>query len=78
VQDLYGLKSAGMALRNHLAECMNTMGWNPCRADRDLWMKAETWHDDGVFYWTHMLVYVDDILCMQHDHGTPFTSWMSI
>jgi hypothetical protein len=22
--------------RNHLAECMKHLGWNPCRADRDL------------------------------------------
>jgi hypothetical protein len=48
VRALYGLKSAGPAFRNHLAECMNHLGWHPCRADRDLWMKAETCPDDGV------------------------------
>jgi hypothetical protein len=42
VRALYGLKSAGSALRNHLAKCMKHLGWHPCRADRDLWMKAET------------------------------------
>jgi hypothetical protein len=42
VRALYGLKSAGSAFRNHLAECMKHLGWNPCRTDRDLWMKAET------------------------------------
>jgi hypothetical protein len=36
VRALYGLKSAGAAFINHLAECMNHLGWHPCRADRDL------------------------------------------
>jgi capsid portal protein len=34
VRALYGLHSAGAAFRNHLAECMKHLGWNPCRADR--------------------------------------------
>jgi hypothetical protein len=48
VRALYGLRSAGAAFRNILAECINNLGWNPCRADRELWMKAETRPDDGV------------------------------
>jgi hypothetical protein len=68
---LYGLKSAGVAFRNHLAECMHHLGWHPCRADRDLWMKAETRPDDGVSYWAYMLIYVDDILCVHHNPGSP-------
>jgi hypothetical protein len=51
VRALYGLKSAGADFRNHLAECMKHLGWHPCRADRELWMKAETRPDDGVLYW---------------------------
>jgi hypothetical protein len=54
-----------------LAECMNHLGWNPCRADRDLWMKAETRPDDGVLYWAYIQIYVDDILCVHHDPGAP-------
>jgi hypothetical protein len=42
VRDLYCFKSSGAAFSNHLAECMTHMGWKPCRADRDIWMKAET------------------------------------
>jgi hypothetical protein len=68
---LYGLKSAGPAFRNHLAECMKHLGWHPCRADRDLWMKAETCPDDGFLYWAYILIYVDDILCVHHDPGSP-------
>jgi hypothetical protein len=37
---LYGLKYSGAAFRNQLAECMKHLGWNPCRADWDLCMKA--------------------------------------
>jgi hypothetical protein len=71
VRSLCGFNSAGAVFRNHLEECMKHLGWNPCRADRDLWMKAETRPDDGVLYWAYILIYVDDILCVHHDHGAP-------
>jgi hypothetical protein len=41
VRALYVLNSAGAAFRNQLDECTNHLGWNPCHADRELWMKAE-------------------------------------
>jgi hypothetical protein len=69
VRALYGLKSAGAALRNHLASCMDPLGWKPRLADRDLWMKEETRTDDGVKYWAYILMYVDDILCVHHEPG---------
>jgi hypothetical protein len=62
---------AGAAFMNHLAECMKHLGWNPCRADRDLWMKAETRTDDGVLYWAYILIYVDDTLWVHHEPGAP-------
>jgi hypothetical protein len=71
VRSLYGLKSAGADFRNHLAECMQHLGWHPCRADMELLMKAETRPDDGVLYWAYILIYVDDILCVHHDLGSP-------
>jgi hypothetical protein len=74
VRALYGLKSDGAAFRNNLAECMKHLGWHPCRADRDLWMKAETRPDDGVLYWDYILIYVDEILCVPHDHGAPLAN----
>jgi hypothetical protein len=71
VRALFGLKSAGEAERNHLAECMKYLGWNPCRAGKDLWMKAETRPDDSVLYWAYILIYVEEILCVHHDPGAP-------
>jgi hypothetical protein len=34
-------------------------------------MKAETRPNDGVRYWAYVLIYVDDMLCVHHDPGTP-------
>jgi len=42
VRALYGLKSAGAAFRAHLASFMRQMGHTSCKADPDLWYKAET------------------------------------
>jgi hypothetical protein len=70
VRALYGLKSAGAAFRNHLASCMDHLGWKPCIADRYLWMKEETRPDDDMKYWAYILIYVDGILCVYHDPGT--------
>jgi hypothetical protein len=36
-----------------------------------LWMKAETPSDDGMLYWVYILIYVDALLCVHHDPGTP-------
>ena len=33
---IYGLKSYGAALRNHLEDCMRHMGYKSCMADPDL------------------------------------------
>ncbi len=42
VRALYGLKSAGAAFQAHLASFMRQMGYTSCKADPDLWYKAET------------------------------------
>jgi hypothetical protein len=53
-----------------LAECMKHLGWHPCRAGRDLWVKAETRPDYGLLYWAYILIYVDDIFYVHHDPGS--------
>ena len=67
VRSLYGLKSAGAAFRNHLADCMQHLGWQPCRADQDLWFKPEVRPEDGHKYYAYALLYVDNILVMHHN-----------
>ena len=39
VRALYVLKSAGAAFRSHLARCMESMGYQSCKADTNLWFK---------------------------------------
>ncbi|KAI2495421.1 hypothetical protein MHU86_19096 [Fragilaria crotonensis] len=67
VRALYGLKSAGASFRNHLADCMRHLGWEPCKADHDLWIKPEVRKEDNYRYYAYCLLYVDDILVVHHD-----------
>ncbi len=67
VHALYGLKSAGAAFCAHLASFMHQMGYTSCKADPDLWYKAETRPADNFRYYAYILCYVDDILCVHHD-----------
>ena len=66
VRSLYGLKSAGASFRNHLADCMRSLGYTACLADQDVWYKAET-RPDGFKYYAYVLLYVDDALSIHHD-----------
>ena len=75
---LYGLKSAGAAFCNHLVDCMDIMGYKPCLAGRDLWMKAMARPDNGFKYYVCMLLYVDDVLGINHEGQSPSTSWITI
>ncbi|MGH7974682.1 MAG: reverse transcriptase domain-containing protein, partial [bacterium] len=65
VRALYGLKSSGAAWRAHLAQTLRDMGYIPCLADPDVWMRKCT-KPDGFKYYEYLLVYVDDILCVSH------------
>ena len=38
-----------------------------CDADPNLWMKAEYRPEDKLEYYSYILCYVDDILCIHHD-----------
>ena len=67
VRSLYGLKSAGAAFCAHLASFMRRMGYTSCKADPDLWLKAETIPDNNFKYYSYILCYVDDILVVHHD-----------
>ena len=67
VRSLYGLKSAGASFRNHLADCMEMLGYSSCKADPDLWYKKMVRPSDGYHYYSYMCLYVDDILSISHD-----------
>jgi hypothetical protein len=40
VHALLGLKTAGSSFQRHLADCMQMIGYQSCKADPDLWYKA--------------------------------------
>ena len=67
VRALYGLKSAGAAFRNHPVDCMSHLGYESCKADKDVWLKAETGPSDGHKYYSYILLYVDDVLYIHHN-----------
>ena len=69
VRALYGLRGAGASFRAYLATKLDDMGFVPCVADPDVWMKAAT-KANGDQYYEYILCYVDDILCVSADPGT--------
>ena len=70
---LYGLKSAGASFGNHVADCMRTLGYLPCKADPDLWYKSMVHPEDNFKYYAYMLLYVDDCLAIHRDAETALT-----
>ena len=67
VQALYGLTSAGASFRNHLADCMHHLGYHSCLADPDFWYKPMVCPEDNLKYYSYVLLYVDDCLCICHN-----------
>ena len=67
VRVLNGLKSVGASFRSHLAQCMWKLGYFSCDVNPDMWMKAEYRPEDKLVYYSYILCYVDNILCIHHD-----------
>jgi hypothetical protein len=44
------------------------MGYTSCKVDPDLWLKAVTRPENNMHYYAYILCYVEDILCIHHDH----------
>ena len=63
---LYGLASSGACFRNHLADCMHHLGYKSCLADPELWYKPDVREEDRFKYYSYVLHYVDDCLCIHH------------
>jgi hypothetical protein len=55
VRLLYGLRSSGASFHNYLADCMRHLGYVPCLADPDLWMKPMIRPDIGTEYYAYLL-----------------------
>ena len=64
---LYGIKSTGASLWNHLADFMKHIEYMSCPVDPDLWMKPMVRPSDGSEYYAYILLYFNGILCIHHD-----------
>ena len=58
---LYGLQSSSARFHNKLVSSLRALGFKPCKADYDLWMR-----DKGDHY-KYIAVYVDDLLVFSKD-----------
>ena len=56
---------------------MRLLGYEPCRADPDLWFKDQVRPDNGFDYYEYVLLYVDDSLAISHDAMAAW-DWMDI
>jgi hypothetical protein len=65
VRALYGGKTAGRDFRNHLRDCMDTLKFQPCLADPDVWMRPSC-KDGGEEYYEYVLLHTDDALVISH------------
>ena len=75
VRALNGLKSAGATNRSHFVRCMVSLGYESCKTNLDLWLKPEIRPEDGVQYYSYLLCYVDDILCI-HQNADAVLEWL--
>ena len=66
VRALYGLASAGNSWRHHFSTAIRTeLGYTSTTADPDVYRRTEH-HPNGKAYYSYLVVYVDDILCIHH------------
>ena len=66
MQALYGGKSAGADYWRHVHKSMEEMGFQSCKADPDVWLRASS-KSDGTDYYQYMLLYTDDILAIKEE-----------
>ena len=68
VRALYGLKSSGVEWKKTFSEYIRSaLGYEPCiGADDNVYMRAEK-YGNGEDYYSYLVVYVDDVLCIHRD-----------
>ena len=52
------------------------MGYKPCQADQDVWLRSAT-AKDGFDYYEYILVYIDDLLHASHNPDESMQQIMS-
>ena len=52
---LYGLRSSGLRWHERLADCLRDMGFFPCKAEPDIWMREK----DSLY--EYIAVYIDNL-----------------
>ena len=63
---LYGLKTSAFAWREHLSTTLQeSLGFSPCRADPDVYLRRAT-KPDGTQYYEYVFIYIDDVLVLSH------------
>ena len=70
VRALYGTKSAGASFQNNLADRIRNLGYHPCKADPNVWMKPFT-KPQGRTYYTAMSYNTLMIPCTSITMQTP-------
>ena len=61
------MKTAAVAQRSHFQDpIINVIGYRPTYADGDVYIK-ETTRKDGSKYYSYLLIYVDDVLCIDEN-----------
>ena len=50
-----------------MADCMQHLGYQSCKADLDIWLKPCTRPDNGYKYYAYVLLYIDNCLVLHHN-----------
>ena len=66
VKSYYGLKTSSARWAEHLADTLRNLGWKPCKALNDVWMRER----DNIYEF--LCVYSDDIIVASKDPKAVF------
>ena len=66
VRALYGGKSAGADYWRHVRQAMESLDFESCKADPDVWFRPST-KADGTTYYQYVLLYTDDLLVIMEN-----------
>ena len=58
-----------------MVESFRSLVYESCNADTDLLLKPEIRPEDGVHYYSYLLFYVDEILCI-HFNADAMLEWL--